>query len=318
VIVRSRRALTLIELLVVTAIVAVLVGLLLPAVQKVRAAAARISCANNLKQLGLALHSHHDAIGRFPPGRGTPLPLAFSPHAYLLPFVEQEGLRNLIDFSAAPSTFSVAGGPAYDGSRNDPAATTPVRTFLCPADAWDRVPGLPYGATNYVACAGSGTLALGSLAQGDGVFFLGSAIGFRDLADGSSQTSAFSERTLGPGMAGGTRERLILERPAGTDPTPADCVSGNGSWNAERGAKWILGNYGNTLYNHYYPPNAAGAWDCMNVQQQKALTAARSAHPGGVLVLFCDGGVRFVPDGVSPQVWRAYATRSGGEVIGDP
>src|SRR5688572_26360871 len=108
---RGRRAFTLIELLVVVGIVAVLTGLLLPAVQKARAAAARAACGNNLKQIGLALHAHHDARGRFPPGRGAPLPAVFSAHAPLLPFLEQEGVQTEIDFSAAPVTFSVAGGP---------------------------------------------------------------------------------------------------------------------------------------------------------------------------------------------------------------
>jgi prepilin-type N-terminal cleavage/methylation domain-containing protein len=310
----KHRGFTLIELLVVMAIIAVLVGLLLPAVQRIRESANRLSCSNNLKQVGLALHNHHDTKGRFPAGRGAPLPAVFSAQAALLPYIEQAGLQNLIDFTSAPTTFSVAGGPSYDGTRNLAAATTTVKVFLCPSDpTGSHVPGFAYGATNYAANAGSGTVSLGSLTDADGVFFLRSAIRIADLTDGSSTTAAFSERTLGPGSATADREQSILERSPGTDPTPDACAAGIGQWNQERGEKWILGNYGNTVYNHFYTPNSA-SWDCMNIQQQKAATAARSAHPGGVMVLSCDGSVRFLTDGVSVAAWRALATRAGGEI----
>jgi prepilin-type N-terminal cleavage/methylation domain-containing protein/prepilin-type processing-associated H-X9-DG protein len=313
----SRRAFTLVELLVVIAVIAVLIGLLLPAVQKVRAAAARISCANNLKQLGLAMHNHHAALGRLPPGRGTPTPAIFSPHAYLLPHLEQDNLRDLIDFAAPPATFTVPPATVHDGSPNYPAATTLVRTFVCPADPTDgRVLGSSYGGTSYAACAGSGANS-GLLATADGVFFLGSAVRFETIGDGTSNTAAFSERTIGPGGPGpGDPRRVVLEIPGAGDTTPSTCQPPAGSWNTERGAKWIVGNYGNTLYNHAEPPNPP-RYDCLNMTQQKGRMAARSEHGGGVNVLFCDGGVRFVSDGITPAAWQALATRAGGEPAGE-
>src|SRR5688572_3662940 len=170
----TRPAFTLIELLVVIAIIGVLVGLLLPAVQKVRAAAARVACVNNLKQLGLGLHNYHGVHRRLPPGRGTPLPRIFSAQAYLLPYLEQDALQAQIDFTAPPADFTVPPSTIFDGSKNYPAAITAVSVLLCPADpGGPRVPGSAYGATNYVANAGSGTAA-GNLTGSDGVFFLGS------------------------------------------------------------------------------------------------------------------------------------------------
>ena len=167
-----------------------------------------------------------------------------------------------------------------------------------------------------------GLLAFGSLTSSDGVFFLGSTVGLRDLLDGSSNTAAFSERLLGNGITftetlPADSQRQMLQLPGAADTTPAACSArGDGFWSGDRGAKWIVGNYGNALYNHYYGPNIA-EWDCMNTQQQKGLTAARSLHPGGVLVLMCDGSVRFVGNGVAREVWRAVATRAGGEVLGN-
>lgn len=312
----ARRGFTLIELLVVVFIVGLLLALLLPAVQAAREAARRLTCGNHLKQIGLALHHYQGTYGQFPAGRGVPLPTVFSAQAYLLPYIEQAGLESQIDFGAAPTSFGINGGPSFDGSANLAAATSVVEVFLCPSDAGSgRVPGSPYGAANYAACTGSGTVTTGSILRADGVFFLGSAIDFRDLLDGSSHTIAFSERTLGRGQPGDPA-RDILELQHAGDTPPSDCAAaGSGQWYAERGAKWIFGNYGNTLYNHYFPPNAS-QWDCMNLPQQKGLFAARSRHPQGVATLLCDGSVRFASSDVDLEVWRAAATRAGGEVAG--
>ena len=308
---RIRQAFTLIELLVVIAIIAVVMALLVPAVQKVREAAARTQCVNNLRQIGVALHNHHATYQRFPPGRGTPTPSIFSAHAYLLPYLEQEPLYRQINFTLAPADFTIP-SMTYSGAANLPAASTLVPTLLCPSDATvGRVPSLAYAGTNYAANAGTGTVIYGSLTQADGVFFLGSKIRIANIADGTSNTAAFSERPLASGSSSDP-SLAVLELPGGADTTDAACSDpASGKWNLERGGKWIVGNYGNTLYNHALPPNAT-AWDCMNQQQQKARMTARSRHAGGVTLLFCDGSVALFSNR-DLTVWRALGSRAGGE-----
>lgn len=314
-----RRGFTLVELLVTIAIVGALVALLLPAVQQAREASRRLTCMNHLRQLGVALHNYHSVRQRFPPGRGDPLPGVFSTHAFLLPYLEQGAVRQSINFQQAPTTFSVAGGVVHSGAANLAAATTRLEMFECPSDsAGPGVAGSEFGATNYAASAGSGLGQSGSLTAADGVFFKGSRIALRDLLDGSTLTVAMSERLLGAGTNGlndveSDPARMMLEIPGGNDPTPTVCSApSSGNAYRERGAKWILGNYGNTLYNHYYPPNAV-TWDCLNVQQQKGLLAARSAHPDVVVTLYCDGGVRPVSNAIELALWRAAATRGGSD-----
>lgn len=306
---KSRPAFTLIELLVVIAIIAILIGLLVPAVQKVREAASRLHCTNNLKQLGLALHNHHDALKAFPQAR-NPWPLVHSSLARLLPYVEQDNLQKLVDFAQPPSS-----------AANIPASQMAVPLFLCPSDVGEgRVPGSFHGGTNYVCNTGTGTVGFGLIASGDGVFTQ-TPMGYRDLADGASNTAAFSETLLGNGIASvglvpSNAQREVLEVPGGSDPTPGACAAAAGAWSGQRSAKWIDGHYGNTLYNHFFPPNPP-EWDCGNGSHNKGLSTARSTHPGGVNLLLCDGSVRFVTNGISLPTWRALATRAGGEVVGD-
>lgn len=316
-----QRGFTLVELLVVIAIIGVLVALLLPAIQAAREAARRSSCTNNLRQLGIALQNRHDAIGSLPPGRGGPPPHIFSPQAYLLPYVEEGSLEGLIDFNQAPTTVVVAGIP-YSGAANQPAASQTVPVLICPSDPEPgRVYGSTFGATNYVASTGSAPID-GTIVKSDGVFFLQSHVGFKNITDGTSHTVAFSERPLGNGVKysgtdvpGQSAGNFILELFNSSIVSDANCEQPTkGSWYEARGAKWILGNYGNTLYNHHFAPNAA-EWDCMNLPQQRGYLTARSNHPGGVNVVFCDGSAQLVQDNVDLQVWRAVATRAGEEVV---
>src|SRR5262245_14771336 len=163
---RTRTAFTLIELLVVIAIIAVLIGLLLPAVQKVREAAARIKCSNNLKQLGLALHNYHSVNQNFPPGRAA-FPLVVSVQGRILAYIEQEAVGKMIDVNQVPLyNPNPMMWPLTPG--NYQASITPVKLFVCPSDPMnglnpsalaiqpngslsttDRYAGL-----NYVACIG--------------------------------------------------------------------------------------------------------------------------------------------------------------------
>ncbi|MFO0875808.1 MAG: DUF1559 domain-containing protein [Gemmataceae bacterium] len=305
----QRRAFTLIELLVVIAIIAILIGLLLPAVQKVREAASRMKCQNNLKQLGLALHSYEGTYQSFPQARNA-WPLVHSGLSRLLPFVEQENLQRLCDYSTPPTS-----------ATNLQASQTRVPLFLCPSDPGNgQVAGQPDFGTNYVSNNGSGTLGFGLIASGDGLFTQ-SPVRHADVMDGTSNTAAFSESILGngqvPASAAAADPRLVvLEVPGGNDPTPAACDGASGTFSGRRGAKWIDGHYGNTLYNHYYTPNPR-TWDCGNGSHNKGLSTARSYHVGGVNLLLCDGSVRFISNAVQLTPWRALSTRAGGEVPGE-
>lgn len=318
------RGFTLIELLVVITIIGLLMALLLPAIERVREAANRMRCGNNLRQLGIALHNHHATLDQFPPAR-NPFPMVFSPLARLLPYVEQDNLHNLVDYTQPPLDFFNTGTNPNDNPNNPNCASRFVVTlFLCPSDGIrPRVPNSPYGPTNYVACVGSGTIDYGNVSQGDGTF-TDIPMRIADLTDGSSNTIVMSESLLGDGHTHAAhshtdhplhakRRRYVLPGPA--NPTTDDCENARGgSWSGQRGAKWIDGHYGSTLYNHYYVPNARN-WDCGNGWNNKSLSTARSNHLGGVNVLLGDGSVRFIRNSISLDLWRALSTRANGEVI---
>jgi prepilin-type N-terminal cleavage/methylation domain-containing protein/prepilin-type processing-associated H-X9-DG protein len=309
-----RFAFTLIELLVVIAIIAILIGLLLPAVQKVREAAARMSCSNNLKQLGLAMHNYEGARGTFPPG----LPIwfrAFSPQAQLLPYVEGDNIHRLLNFdrSPVPTTIPVVD----DGSANAAAARTRVALFHCPSDD-PTIPGSPFSGINYVGCTGTGQINQGWLANADGLFAQERPYAVTAITDGTSNTVAFSESLKGGGIGvSGTDVRKFVKRvPLAFFPpylTVANCDSST-TWSGDRGERWTAGRYADALYNHFYVPNA-NVPDCVNSVGGAGWTAARSRHTGGVNVGMCDGSVRFVTNAITPQTWSAMSTIAGGEVF---
>lgn len=318
-----RRGFTLIELLVVIAIIAVLIALLLPTVQQAREAARRTQCKNNLKQLGLALHNYESTHRTFPPG-SLGFPFVWSAQAQLLPYVDQANLQNLLIFSVPPMTPFGAGYDPVAVAQNDAAARNKLPLLLCPSDS-DGVPGQTYGGNSYPASAGSGlnapgTADDGSVTNADGVMFARSSIRFRDLTDGTTNTVAFSEQLLGDGQNAAPPPNdfryRVVELSMGTQTTPAACAGG-ATWSGQRGAKWVNGHLADTMYNHFYPPNTTQFPDCHNGFHNFALTAARSAHEGGVQICLCDGSARFISENISMGIWQGLATRSGGEVLGE-
>jgi prepilin-type N-terminal cleavage/methylation domain-containing protein/prepilin-type processing-associated H-X9-DG protein len=319
-----RRGFTLIELLVVIAIIAVLIALLLPAVQAAREAARRVQCVNNLKQLGLALHNYESSKGVFPAGR-TNFPNVWSSLSMLLTTMEGNPLYNAINFTFPSVDLSSSG--SLTNAPNTTVVSSAVKVFLCPTDGVERI--IPdFGATNYVACAGTGanTVPLGSfkVAAGsplpDGVLYDTSNTRIADVTDGLSNTVAFGETVKGNGLitTGPLPQDRLRQFAEFTSSSAAPlsttiCLAPT-QWTGDRGREWARGSFVMAAYNHYYTPNSTTP-DCTNNGRAAALTAARSLHPGGINALFCDGHVQFVKNSVNQPAWWALSTRGGGEVL---
>ncbi len=332
----QRRGFTLIELHVVIAIIAILIALLLPAVQQAREAARRTQCRNNLKQLGLALHNYHDVARQLPPGtisEGNPgggtaygRPPRTTYVVHLFPYLEQSTVYANIDFENRP----VAPGLVWFG--NNPVATgTVISTFYCPSDGMggetktcgliggDPTRPAPHFLSNYMGFFHG--LDVSAIETRDpqlmASFGLNWGAKFRDVTDGTSNTMVMGEYLTGThdyyrgfiwsDKAGGsqiwaelTPNSRLPDRLSPTTPPPPLATK-----------PWCKNAPELNL------PCVPGVSESSGLANLDHTAASRSRHIGGVHILLAGGSVRFVSDSVDLGVWRGLATIRAGEVLGE-
>ena len=336
---RTVRGFTLIESLVVLAIIALLICILLPAVQAGREAGRKASCQNNLKQVGIALASHVSARGTFPEGifptatlKGVPVAwgLPFSAHAQILPYLDQRPIYNDINYqsnidSSGAKAFASASSPS-----NQTVLEVVISSFLCPSDASGPAPGC-----NYRMCVGPQTYTSeGTRWPGGGGAFPGTrSTSPADFPGGLSNVVGVCERLRGsddPGRFDPRRDlwyTFYIDYGMAPDndqmaricsslaARPPEFFPGHGRY-------WMVGAYSDTLYNHVMVPNSIVA-DCSDnaptvLHTFAGAISSRSFHVGGVNALSMDGSVRFVGDRIDLAVWRKLAARAVGATDPSP
>jgi len=322
----KRRGFTLIELLVVIAIIGILVALLLPAVQSAREAARRISCMNNLKQIGLAMQNYESTYSRLPigyqfcaPGLPGPSVVGHTAWVRLLPYHEQLNLHDEYQYGLFPGN-----------TPNETVFSAQIPAYQCPSDdargRWAG-PNRDYARSNYLFCMGNSRMVADDVGHRimdcpypssmdvttNGAFQIGEARRLSAIVDGTSNTALASETISG---------KLDIEK----------VIGGSSEWDLRGSFGYHM--VGSSSYTHFRTPNSSQAdfmWPqrcfdqpemglpCFHVNDFENMFAlARSVHPGGVHVVFADAHVSFVEDTIDLAPWQALGTIAGGEVVGAP
>jgi type II secretory pathway pseudopilin PulG len=312
----------------VIAIIGILISLLLPAVQQAREAARRVSCKNNLKQIGLALHNYHDAHSGFPLSFVVDYGSAggeWSVHSRILPYVDQANVYNRANLSLR-----------YSDPANAPIAAQRISIYLCPSEVNDRArPADMQGESivHYPVSYGfnGGTWRVWTnrtSSPGNGAFAPNTSFKFRDFCDGTSNTLAFAEvKTYTPYLRDGDGATATL-------PAPADISALGGSFRATSGhTEGVDGRVHQTGFTATFTPNTVVPYvdggttydvDFTNCREEKscagptyAAVTSRSYHEGIVHVLLIDGSVRVVGENIDLSVWRNLSARNDGNIVGE-
>jgi len=288
----TRSGFTLIELLVVIAIIAILISLLLPAVQKAREAARRATCNNNIRQIALALHNYQETHSVFPFGVLGTSGSTSAGHVLttwqtlILPYVDQSVLYNQYDFNVR-----------FDHANNASAVDQRLPVYVCPSQTKDELVNNQFGPSHYAANAGT------TPGANDGLFFPLSATRFRDIADGTSNTLAVGEIAFEFG--GWARGAINAGGGSGGGG------GGGGSQGFARGIlRWWKASPGCATPG-INPPETT----CSGSVERKFQFS--SPHAGGGHFAIADGSTRFISQSIDAQLYQALMTLRGGEIVGE-